>query len=144
MCTYIHIPNYNLLSLYSLTCLYVLRADHLVLDNTNRHAKVKGENSTRPQPYTKIYRRLKNAESGRNSPLGKSTPIGPMHLYDEEKSSDYLKCIPSYVSLTSSILSTFYLISISHLLSFEERTAKRQPSISQEERLQINLILLVP
>lgn len=37
-------------------------------DDTSRFANVNGESTWGPQPHTKIYRELKKAESGRNSP----------------------------------------------------------------------------
>lgn len=33
MLIYIHIPKYNLLSLYNAACMYVVRAGHLASDN---------------------------------------------------------------------------------------------------------------
>ena len=45
----------------------------LYKDNNNRHAKVEEEVPMRLQPYTKNYRPLRDAESGRNSlPQGRA------------------------------------------------------------------------
>ena len=65
--------------------MYVFRNDHLVLDNTNRHGKVEGDWTTRPQPIQKSYGQLRMLKLQETVTAGKSTPIGPLCLYDKEK-----------------------------------------------------------
>lgn len=37
---YVYIPKYNMLSLYNIACLYVFRADHLVMDKQSSWRKL--------------------------------------------------------------------------------------------------------